>query len=73
MVGDFKSDLQTLASAFARKDSTFGEIADLFSGKIGREAGDGRSAGELNFVHAISDYPAEMLLWKEGAGCGQGA
>jgi len=47
------------------KISTFGEIADLFSGKIGREAGDGRSAGELNFVHAISDYPAEMLLWKK--------
>ena len=36
------------------KISTFGEITNLF----GRE-------GELGFVDHISDYPADLLLWKK--------
>jgi glutamyl/glutaminyl-tRNA synthetase len=53
--------LATSSASFKRllpllreKISTFGEISVLFNG-----------VGELSFINATADYPAELLLWKK--------
>ena len=49
------------------KISNFGEIPALLSKtSINDNAGKSSGgAGELSFVHTISDYPTELLLWKK--------